>query len=75
MRRPATEMLTYIRRDLLQITEFVERVSHAFFVAPEGTVKLYFDDTIGDYFDEVAKIFENWYMEIYRANGQICVTI
>lgn len=69
-----TEMMGNIRRDMIQITDFIEKVSHAFHVAPEGTTKLYFDDTLGDYFDEVQSIFSNWYLRMYRANGQICVT-
>lgn len=70
----ASEMMENIRRDMLQVNDFIEQVSHGFHVAPEGTTKLYFDDTLGDYFDEVARIFDNWYMQLYRANGQICVT-
>lgn len=68
------EMMENIRRDMLQVTAFIDKVSHAYFVAPEGTTKLYFDDTLGDYFDEVARFFDNWYLQLYRANGQICVT-
>lgn len=70
-----TENLQFIRRDMLQVTAFIEKVSHAFHVAPEGTTKLYFEDTLGDYFDEVQSVFDNWYTKLERVNGQLCISI
>lgn len=67
------ENITNIRRDMLQITEFIEKVSHAAFIAPPGTEKLYLEDTLGDYFEEVQSIFDNWYIRLHKVNGQICV--
>lgn len=75
MKNQAAENISNIRRDMLQITEFIEKVSHAFHVAPDGTTKLFFEDTLGDYFDEVQSMFDNWYVQVHKVNGSIRVTI